>query len=165
MSITFQCEHCRREVKAPDEAGGKRGKCPYCQQGNYIPAELNGEIFDLVPLDEMAERQQKAELQSQMEMDREILAETGGPPPVPLEHKEDLTSEDLHHFVINFCLDMAEGNTERARLHAEQLSKFGRAGFEAVEDILTEKFPEPALDHIGKDMLERFLTQLGDLLK
>ncbi len=165
MSITFQCEHCRREVKAPDEAGGKRGKCPYCQQGNYIPVELNGDIFDLVPLDEPAELQKKAERKSTMEMERNLLAETGGPPPVPLEHKQDLTSEDLHHFVTNFCLDMAAGNAERARTHADQLSKFGRTGFEAVEDILTEKVPEPALEHIGRKMRERFLTQLGDMLK
>ncbi len=165
MSITFQCEHCRREVKAPDEAGGKRGKCPHCQQGNYIPAELNGDVFDLVPLDETAERQQKSERHSQMEAERDLLAETDGPPSIPLEHKEDLASEDLHHFVINFCLDMAASNVERANTHAEQLSKFGATGFEAVEDILMEKYPEPALKHIDRQMRERFLTQLGDLLK
>ena len=30
MPISFNCESCKKKVKAPDGAGGKWGKCPKC---------------------------------------------------------------------------------------------------------------------------------------
>ena len=37
MTINFECGACGRTIEAPDAAGGKRGKCPYCGQSNDIP--------------------------------------------------------------------------------------------------------------------------------
>ena len=60
MSIDFHCPFCNVMIKAPDNTGGKKGKCPKCKQTVYIPqpqAELDE--FDLAPLDEEEERQRR----------------------------------------------------------------------------------------------------------
>lgn len=36
--IHFQCEHCRRPVRVADSCGGKRGRCPHCNEVVSIPA-------------------------------------------------------------------------------------------------------------------------------
>ncbi len=60
MSIEFRCQSCGKSVRASDEAGGKRGKCPYCKVSVYIPAptEESGEI-GLAPVDESTQARQE----------------------------------------------------------------------------------------------------------
>ena len=43
MSIEIHCDHCGKLIKAPDDAGGQRGKCPYCHQSVYVPAPNAGD--------------------------------------------------------------------------------------------------------------------------
>lgn len=38
MAIRFECPHCGRSIKVPDEFAGKRGKCPHCKQVVIAPA-------------------------------------------------------------------------------------------------------------------------------
>jgi hypothetical protein len=38
MAIKFTCDTCGKTVSAPDQAAGKRGRCPYCQAKITIPA-------------------------------------------------------------------------------------------------------------------------------
>ncbi|MCH7474571.1 MAG: cytochrome C oxidase subunit IV family protein [Gemmatimonadetes bacterium] len=38
MSIELHCPQCEKLIKAPDTAGGRHGKCPYCGRDVYIPA-------------------------------------------------------------------------------------------------------------------------------
>jgi DNA-directed RNA polymerase subunit RPC12/RpoP len=35
--IQFQCEHCRQPVRVDDKHGGKRGRCPHCDEVVLIP--------------------------------------------------------------------------------------------------------------------------------
>ncbi|MCL2700568.1 MAG: RNHCP domain-containing protein [Phycisphaerae bacterium] len=166
MSIQFRCDHCGKQVVAPDSAGGQRGKCPYCNGSNYIPAPVgDDELVPLAPLDEGEERRRQKEIDSLFLAEREILAESGGPPAVPLEQREDLQVEDLHHFVVNYCLDMGKGNLSRARRHVESLRQYGTMGAEAVNDYLTGKTKEPALNTLPPKVLQGFLTQLRGELK
>lgn len=161
MTIKFNCEHCRKEVQASDAAGGKRGKCPYCGAGNYIPAPVDeGEILSLAPLDEEEERQREQEIRRLMQQEKAILEELNREPAVPLEHKEDLQSQDLHHFVVNYCLDMHSGNLARAELHVDQLKQFQEKAKEAVEDFATGRAIEPALVPIPSRLMQGFLRQL-----
>ena len=161
MTITFKCEHCHKEVTAPDTVAGKRGKCPYCKQTMYIPAPVSeDDVLDLAPIDEAEERRRQEEIRALREQDEALIAETGGNVPVPLEHRDDLTSEDLHHFVVNYCLQMAKGRLDRARLHAAKLGEFGSVGHEAVRDFQNQKVAEPALGEIPQPVLTGFLKQL-----
>ncbi len=161
MSITFDCEHCHKEIKAPDDAGGRRGKCPYCHQSCYIPSPVaEDDLLDLAPIDEEQERREKERVQALYEQEHDLLAETGVGPVVPLEDRDDLTAADLHHFVVNFCLEMARENMEGAADQAERLSRFGQVGLEALDELASGKVHEPALDAIARKTRQQFLNAL-----
>ena len=65
MSISFNCEKCGKKIVAPDEAGGRRGRCPYCQASNYIPSPIkDDEIYDLAPEDADEEARRPGLLQT-----------------------------------------------------------------------------------------------------
>jgi hypothetical protein len=165
MPVSFRCEHCGRQVEAPPEAAGKRGKCPYCQQTNYIP--LPPDQRDLIPLeelDEQEERRRQQELRRLREAEKELIADSGGDTVVPLEHRENLSAADLYHFAVNYCLDMAAGKLDRAPQHVEKLRKFGPLGIDAVGDIAAGKVNEPALKNIPPAVLKGFCKQLKEQL-
>jgi hypothetical protein len=163
MSIKFQCEHCRKQVNAPDAAAGKRGKCPYCGQSSYIPMPVSeDDLIPLAPLDEDDERRREAMVHDLFEMEQDLLAErkdTASTAP-PLEHRPDLSQEELHHFVVNYCLDIFSGKVEGADIQARQLRKFGKVGVQAVDDFITGAILEPVLDGIPSGLLNGFLKQL-----
>lgn len=161
MSITFTCEHCRKQVKAPDTAAGKRGKCPYCGQSCYIPAPVDqDDVLPLAPIDEDEERRRQEMVRSLHEQERDLIAETGGAEPAPLEHREDLSVEDLYPFVVNYCLDMATSKLDRAETYVAKLKGFGPLGKLAVEDFRKGRAAEQALDIVPKPLLGGFLKQL-----
>lgn len=167
MSITFRCEHCHQDVKAPDSAGGKRGKCPYCQKSSYIPAPVaQDDLLDLAPVDEEDERRQQAEAQALWQQDLALLdSSDGAPASPPLEQREDLTPEDLHHFAINYCLDMANSNLDRAPAHVAKLKQFGSLGSQAVDDLLADEMLAPALSSLPEPLVRGFLKQLREELE
>jgi len=161
MSITFRCEGCHKMVEAPDSAAGRRGKCPHCGQSSYIPEpSKEEEVIPFAPEDEAEEKALQEEIKSLLAKEHDILHEMGGGPEMPLEHKEDLSSQDLHHFVVNFCLDRFKGNLARADEHIRKLKPFKFTAIEAVEEIENGKAREPVLDAIPKKLLEAFLKDL-----
>jgi phage FluMu protein Com len=162
MTITFRCEHCRKEVKAPDSAAGKRGKCPYCGNSSYVPSSEKPEEIPLAPMNEEEERRRKEEERKLFEQERQIIAERGGDAEVPLEHRQDYKAEDLYHFVVNYCLDMSQSNLERAETHVRSLKKYGYTAAQAVDDFVSGKALEPALEAIPAKVLRGFLKQLRE---
>jgi len=168
MTISFKCEHCGKKVEAPDTAGGRRGKCPYCKQTCYIPGRVaDEELYDFAPEDEAEEQRARQEQQALRRQERELLAEAPQKevvPPTPFEQREGLESDDLHHVIVNYCLDLRDSNLERAEAHVAQLRKVRRTALVAVEDFLSGKALEPALDAIPTKLLQGFLTQLRDAL-
>lgn len=161
MSITFQCEHCHKEIKAPDEAAGKRGKCPFCGQSSYIPAPVSeDDLFDLAPLDEADETRRRHEIEELLKEERAILeGDPADSTPSP-DQKDRVTPEHLYHHVVNYCLDMFQGQLERAPTHAAKLKKYGFTAHQAIEDFQTGKALEPALEPIPPRVLQGFLAEL-----
>ena len=41
MAIQFECPSCGRQLKAPDEMAGRRGKCPHCQGPIQVPEAVS----------------------------------------------------------------------------------------------------------------------------
>src|SRR6187399_1705282 len=37
MAIEFDCPNCRARIRTPDEAAGKKARCPQCQQISPVP--------------------------------------------------------------------------------------------------------------------------------
>ena len=168
MTIQFKCEHCGKRVEAPDSVGGKRGRCPYCKQPNYIPAPVSDdELYQLAPEDETAQQRARQEAEALRRQEEALIAEMGGrdAAPVPLEHRKDLTAEGLHHLVVNYCLDVAAGKLQLAEAHVPELQKFPALAAQAVDDFLTGKALEPALDAIPAKTLQGFLKKLRSSLE
>ncbi len=160
MSIRFRCQHCHKTVKAPESSAGQRGKCPYCGLSSYIPAPVSeDELIPLAPEDEDYERRRKEEAMRLIEQDPAVVAGGEGEEP-PLEQRDDVDSEDIQHLVVNYCLDMADGNLDRAKQHASRLRQWPSAAGRAVDDLLNKKTLEPALDRIPDKVLAGFLREL-----
>jgi len=160
MSIRFRCEGCGKTVEAPDSAAGRRGKCPYCGHSCYIASPVSDE--DLIPLKEVPDESPVTETEPPevAALERELLHEMGGAPDVPLEQKEDLTSADLHHLVVNYCMDMFAGNLERAEVVVGKLKKFKFTAIEAVQDFQSGKADEDVLKTVPPKVCKGFLDAL-----
>ncbi len=169
MSITFHCEHCHQLIQAPDEAGGKRGKCPHCEGSNFVPAPPSEtDELPLAPLDEEFEQQRKREIDRLMQTESVLLSETGGTEVAPRLSEKDkasISADELHHLVVNYCLDMAQGQLARADQQARRLSEFGRQGRQAVQDFATGAVLEPALDPLPAKVVQGYLKNLMSQLK
>ena len=171
MPIKFECTECHKIVTAPDAAGGKRGKCPFCGRLVDIPLppppqEEDPDLIPLAPIDEDEERKLAQERKALYDQEQSLLeAMVPSEDSVPLEQREDLSSEDLHHFVVNYLLDMFDGNLARAGMHADKLRSLGFAGIGAVDDFLEGKADEPALGHIPAPIREGFLRELKARVK
>ncbi len=167
MTITFNCEHCGKKIEAPDSVGGKRGKCPYCKQSNYIPAPVpDDELIDLTPEDAEEEKRSREEVQALRNQEMGLIAEmgSGDAPAVPLEHREGVAAEDLYHLVVNYCLDLADSKLDQAGAHLAKLQEFPKLASTAVDDFISGKALEPALDRIPTKVLHGFLNKLRNML-
>lgn len=57
MGIELHCPQCQKLIRAPDNAGGRRGKCPYCDASVYIPTPPDKtEEIGLAPIDNAEEK-------------------------------------------------------------------------------------------------------------
>ena len=167
MTIQFHCEHCGKLVQAPDDAGGKRGKCPHCQGSNFIPAPQSAEI-DLAPLDGEEERRRQREIERLLAAERDILAETvrdEKTPRVSQMDTQDVAPPDLHHLVVNYCLAIARGNLQDADVQVMKLNQHSGPNRQAVSDFIDGKVLEPALDAVPGRVLQGFLKTLMRLMK
>ena len=164
MTLKFRCEKCHKTVEAPDSAAGKRGKCPYCDATSYIPLP-DAEEIPLAPIDEAQERQHEQDVAELIATERDLLGQTGGDPGIPLEHKENLRSEDLHHLVVNYCLDIEGGKLAAADAQVKKLKPLKFTAIQAVEDFQTNKAIEPTLSHIPQKRLDGYLVELKKALQ
>lgn len=172
MPIKFECTECHKTVTAPDSAGGKKGKCPFCGEKVDIPLppgpqeQEDPDLIPLAPIDEDEERQLAEERKALYEQEQGLLdASAPAGDSVPLDQREDLGAADLHHFVVNYLLDMFEGNLQRAGMHADKLKSFGFKGIGAVDDFLEGGVEEPALEPIPEPIRMGFLRELRERVK
>lgn len=168
MTIQFHCSHCGKKVTAPDAVGGRRGKCPYCQQSNYIPSPTSDDdIIDLAPLDDMEELRQKEMEKRLLAQEHDLIMASGSSSPAvePLEQRSDLKPEDLYHYIVNYCLDMAGGKLEKAELAARELLKYRHLSLTAIADFLGGKTLEPALNEIPAKVIQGLLNELQTMIK
>jgi hypothetical protein len=173
MTIKFICEHCRKEVKAPDESAGRRGKCPYCGESSYIPdpkAAEEGEI-PLAPVDESEEQQMRKELEELRQRERELLSELGPGEDARSgsgasdssggeKRRTDFQPEDCYPLVVSYCVDMTNSRLERAEEHLKKLKPYGYTAIQAVEDFLQGRAESDTISSIPAKLRQGFLKQL-----
>ena len=77
MSIGFNCERCKKKIKAPEGAGGKWGNCPHCGHSCYIPLPRSEdeEELKLAPIDESQETRYGEMMRQTHNLTKKILHE------------------------------------------------------------------------------------------
>ena len=81
MAISFNCESCKKKVNAPDDAGGKYGKCPHCNHRCYIPLPKSDgeEELKLAPIDPGEESEYEKKMREARELQKKLLHEREEP--------------------------------------------------------------------------------------
>ena len=59
--IKFRCK-CGQKISVPDEAVGKRGKCPKCQSILTVPQSTNDKISSKIPTDDKSTQRKTPEI-------------------------------------------------------------------------------------------------------
>lgn len=160
MSIELHCPQCKKMIRAPDAAGGKRGKCPYCQASMYIPLPPDDdEEIGLAPIDKEQERHDAtaqadaARVLSAMAHEKAAPAETA-----------DVAGEDVDvdALMLAYVSAMHQSKLDDAQSAVKALKRAGAA----VRDQLREtvKTAPPKIQGIPDPLVAGFLkTLLSDL--
>lgn len=169
MPIQFHCPFCNRMIKAPDEHGGKHGKCPSCQQRVYIPTADDAlEPLTLEPVDNSAERERERLIEESRRLEKTVLGETkeppagasrpaagpASPPPPPMPVAE------IEKAVVRYATKMAAGDLNDAEKVAAQLRPHAARVEQVTQRILMDELPPAELAKIPKPVLIAFFKQL-----
>jgi hypothetical protein len=173
MAIEFHCEHCGRMVRAPDDAAGKRGRCPSCHQTVYIPTPSDQiEPLELEPMDEKAEREREKLLRETYELETRILSDREAPPenvragqhktpegamPPPAPGAADV---DVKSLVIDYAVAMAEGRLSDAEEYAEQIRPHMKRAEDVMQQLTVDEIMPERLQDIPRPVLVGFFKQL-----
>lgn len=168
MPIEFRCEHCGTLVKAPDNAGGRHGRCPSCHQSVYIPSpEAEIEPLALEPVSENDELEQQRLFQESWELERRIIEErelpssiTEVPIPEPSADVFPPQKANVETLLIDYARAMAEGDLEQAEKVSREIHKDMRAAEEAIQRIVADEIPPPELVNIPHPVLVGFFKKL-----
>jgi hypothetical protein len=186
MPIELHCNHCGKLVRAPDDAGGKHGKCPACHQSVYIPTPSDQlESLSLEPVDSDFERKKKrlaheaAELAARVLRDREGLgpekpgdraermaaaeraaASSAAAAPIP---RPAASASQVADWVVRYAASVASGDlTQAERLEVEIRANMKQAE-DAIQRILVDELPPVALAKIPRPVLVGIFKKLREV--
>lgn len=167
MSIEFHCSHCGKLVRAPDDAGGKRGKCPACHQSVYIPIPSDQvEPLGLAPVDDAEEHERSRLLQQSQDLQRRLLHEREArgeisAAPGPSAGDQALPPQpDAETLVIEYAEAMAAGDLARAEELAVDIRKHEQAADDVIQRLMLDELLPERLADIPRPVLIGFLKQL-----
>lgn len=171
MSIELHCPQCSKIIRAPDNAGGKHGKCPHCQHRVYIPmSEDKIEILELAPISE-------EELQQEEQLRRESISyaanishdksspssESGSSTTSPGDsvRQPEVVGEviDIGEVVERFIIAMRDSKLNDADQAVVELSKAGKRSKDYVQGLIVDEMP-PQIDNVPPPLLKGFLKTL-----
>lgn len=164
MGIAFNCEYCGKKIQAPDNAGGKWGKCPACHNKLYIPApDSNQEELKLAPIDEKDIAKQKQLTTETFKLTQEILSEKEIPKE-PVEavvtSASSANNEQLTTDIITYLRQMADGDLDQTQRTAELITNCGSRAVKILDEIALSEIPEPELADIPQQVLSRLIRIL-----
>lgn len=174
MSIEFHCNHCDKLVRAPDAAGGKRGKCPYCKQSVYVPMPA-GEVDEipLAPLDDVSDAE-RARLDAEadalneaLRREREVPGEPKGQNPMRgsgVARPEPRTPIDIEPKIVEYVLALKDAQLDQAQALVPEIRRSGEDAKEIVQRLMLDEMPPPGLEGVPTPVLHGFLRKLLDQL-
>ena len=160
MSISFHCECCKKKITAPDDAGGKWGKCPYCNHKCYIPTPKSDsdEELKLAPIDEEEEKKYEKIIRETQNLTGVLLHQTEIPPEPAEGGKND--DKELTVQIIKYLRQMADGHLDEAQKTADKIVPYKRQAKVILENILLAEKPEPELADVPKKALIGFVRNI-----
>lgn len=182
MAIEFHCNFCGKLVRAPEEAGGKKGKCPTCQNILYIPMpEGQVEELDLAPVDEEEERRKRQMEEQARAAERALLKEKNPAPegaasrsadsalpPNPMSADPNAgtveTNEDVEFLIIEWIRSMADGDLGDADRSMMMLQKHKALAKPLVAKLQVAEPPPDLLKDVPRPVLNRYFRMLRDQL-
>ncbi len=180
MAIEFHCEHCNKLIKAPNEAGGRPGKCPHCQGVNYIPMPPDAlNEIPLAPVDEEFEQRRRraamedAAVQQRLLKERATPGETGGRSGVRRSDSSFVaaspassaggpapSAKQVTSLVVNYVEAMSQGTLQKADEIGQKLSRHPHEVNRVLDDMLRDDLTAYGLPALPRPVLLGFLKQL-----
>jgi hypothetical protein len=163
MSISFHCEYCNKKIEAPDNAGGKWGKCPSCHNKLYVPSPPppKEEELKLAPLSEQEEEEKKRLMAETYRLSQDILQEkeeaTGKAAARADSHISD---KQLMVDIISYLRQMADGDLDQAKALGEQIVSCGNRAKKMLDKIALSEIPEPELADVPQHVLAGLIRTL-----
>ncbi len=166
MPITFHCNHCRKKIEAPDNAGGKWGKCPACHNRVYVPSPPSGdEELKLAPVDENEEEKKRQLMAETYSLSRRILEEretpqSGASPRAAAPPASSMSEKQLTKNIIMYLRLMADGDLEEAQRLENLITPYGSRAIAILDTIAISQMPEPELADIPPQVLSGLIRTL-----
>jgi phage FluMu protein Com len=177
MAIEFHCNHCAKLIRAPDEAGGRRGKCPYCKNSVYIP--MPTDQLKEIPLAPEEVGADPADLdEDSLASDRAILRDDSPVPETDVGGAErsagasddvvpglGAAEDSADELVVEYLALMRESELEQAETVVAALLKQKEAARQVVERLAADAVPPAELGDIPPPLYQGFLRNLHAQLK
>jgi hypothetical protein len=173
VAIQFHCEHCGKLVKAPDNAGGRAGRCPHCSGEVFIPTaqQDDADEIGLAPLDPEEERQRRQAAAEDAAYQRRLLEDKEPPPeegvkprkpaaPRPAESAPAKSAKHLNRLVVEYIESMSSSKLDRAAKLASELSKHRASVLSILDAMETEDLGVYGLPPLPRPILQGFLGEL-----
>ncbi len=177
MPIEFHCSHCNKQIRAPRDAGGRRGKCPYCKQSVYIPTHPDDtEEIGLAPLDQGEEAQRRQMTEESLRVQAELAHESREPPetgkPVPIEGglgvppPPSLSGKavNVDKAVVRYVNAMRASRLEEAEQVCALLKTDAGRAREHIQRLMVDEIPPAGTETIPPALFKGFLKTLLDRL-
>ncbi len=164
MSIELHCPQCAKLIRAPDDAGGKRGKCPYCKKSVYIPTKPNqGEDIGLAPIDEeedrRAEQLRREDAEYAADVDRNTGRGVGGGGGATGSEQAVGEVVDLGAEVEAFIIAMRDSKLGEAEAVTSRLKAVGARAGDYVQGLLVDEMV-PEFENVPPPLVLGFLKTL-----
>lgn len=162
MPIKLHCDHCGKKIEAPDNAGGKWGKCPACHNKVYVPEPASiEEPLKLAPIDETDEERAARLRQEAFEMTRDILEDSQvvDEPPAPGSPPE-ISERKLDEYVITYLRQMADGDLDNAQRTADLIVPHRLKAIAILDKMARSDAPDPELESIPQQVLSGLIRNL-----
>lgn len=164
MGIKFHCEYCGKKIEAPDNAGGKCGKCPACHNRLYVPNLNSGEEEELklAPIDEGDRARQKELMAETRKLTQDILLEreTPGEPSEAAVSESGASDEQLTNNIIAYLQQMANGDLDKAERTVGLITPHRTQAVKILNGIARSEMPDPELADIPQQVLSGLIKNL-----
>lgn len=162
MPIKLHCEHCGKEIKALDDAGGKWGKCPACHNRVYVPLPATEDELTVAPLDEGEVQKQRQLLAETFRLTQDILeeqntAEVAASPGAPAP---EVSEQQLTEYIVRYLRQMVDGKLDEAKRTADRIMPHRRKATVILDQFAKSDTPDPELEDIPKQVLSGFIRNL-----